>query len=71
MVPDGQGWGHKRGNCFYICILERILILRLNIWPISIKLGANISYVMGTQVYSNVGPSPLKRGDNHKSAEIG
>jgi hypothetical protein len=24
MVPKGQGWGHKRGNSFYICILERI-----------------------------------------------
>jgi hypothetical protein len=21
---EGQGWGHKRGNYFYICILERI-----------------------------------------------
>jgi hypothetical protein len=21
MVPEGQGWGHKRGNYFYNCIL--------------------------------------------------
>jgi hypothetical protein len=48
MVPKGQGGGHKRGNYFYIiCILERI------IWPISIKLGTNISCLMGIQVYSN------------------
>jgi hypothetical protein len=25
MVLEGQGEGHKRGNYFYICILERIL----------------------------------------------
>jgi hypothetical protein len=64
MVPDGQGRGHKRGNYFYICILERI-ILKWNIFPISIKLGTNISCMMGIQVYSNEGPSPLQRGNNH------
>jgi hypothetical protein len=37
----------KRGNYFYVCILERI------IWPISIKLGTNISCMMEIQVYSN------------------
>jgi hypothetical protein len=26
---------------------------------------------MGIEVYSNEGPSPLQRGDNHKSAKIG
>jgi hypothetical protein len=36
-----------------------------------IKLGTNISCMMGIQVYSNEGPSPLPRGDNHKSAKIG
>jgi hypothetical protein len=27
--------------------------------------------MMGIQVYSNGGPNPLQRGDNHKSAKIG
>jgi hypothetical protein len=35
------------------------------------KLGTNISCMMGIQVYSNEGPSPLQREDNHKSAKIG
>jgi hypothetical protein len=39
--------------------------------PIAIKLGTNISCMMGIQVYSNEVPSPLQRGDNHKSAKIG
>jgi hypothetical protein len=39
--------------------------------PISIKLGTDISCMMGIQVYSNEGPSPLQRGDNQKSAKIG
>jgi hypothetical protein len=38
---------------------------------IAIKLGKDISCMMGIQVYSNEGPSPLQRGDNHKSAKIG
>jgi hypothetical protein len=56
MVPKHQGGGHKRGNYFNICILER------NIWPISIKLGTNIFFMMGIQGYSNEGPSPLQMG---------
>jgi hypothetical protein len=36
-----------------------------------IKLGKNISSMMGIQVYSNEGPNPLQRGDNHKSTQIG
>jgi hypothetical protein len=64
MVPEGQDGGHKREDFFSICILERILIW--NIWPVSIKLGTNISCMMG--IYSNEGPSPLQRG-NHKSAK--
>jgi hypothetical protein len=39
--------------------------------PISIKLGTNISFIIGIQVYSNEGPNLLQREDNHKSAEIG
>jgi hypothetical protein len=60
MVPEDQSVEHKRGNYVYISILE-----------ISIKLGTNISCMMGIQVYSNEGPSPLQSGDNHKSAKIG
>jgi hypothetical protein len=39
--------------------------------PIAIKLITNISCMMGIQIYSNEGPSPLQRGDNHKCAKIG
>jgi hypothetical protein len=39
--------------------------------PITIKLGIDISCIMGIQVYSNEGSSPLQRGDDHKSAKIG
>jgi hypothetical protein len=35
--------------------------------PISIKLGTNISFMIGIQMYSNEGSSPLQRGDNHKN----
>jgi hypothetical protein len=37
-------------------------LLKLSIWPISNKFGTNISCLMGIQVYSNKGPSPLQRG---------
>jgi hypothetical protein len=40
-------------------------------WPIAIKLGTNISCMMGIQIYSSEGPSPLQRGDNYKSEKIG
>jgi hypothetical protein len=52
-----------------MCILEKHLSTQNN-WPISIKLGTNISCVMGIQVYSNKGQNPLQRVDNHKSAEL-
>jgi hypothetical protein len=39
--------------------------------PISIKLGTNISFMMGIQIYSKEGSSPLQRQDNHKNAKIG
>jgi hypothetical protein len=39
--------------------------------PIEIKLGKNISCMMGIQVYSNEGSNPLQRGDNHKNTQIG
>jgi hypothetical protein len=35
------------------------------------NLVQTLSCMMGIQVYSNEGPSPLQRGDNHKSAKIG
>jgi hypothetical protein len=61
MVPKGQGWGHKRGNYFYICILERIF-QNENIRLIAIKLGSNISCMIEIQIYSNEGSCPLQRG---------
>jgi hypothetical protein len=38
--------------------------------PISIKLDANHPWVKGTLNYTNKGPDPLQRGDNHKNAKI-
>jgi hypothetical protein len=35
------------------------------------KLGIKICCLMGIQVYSNEGPNPFQRGDNHKNAKIG
>jgi hypothetical protein len=51
-------------------ILKKKILSRTS-RPIAIKLGTKISCMMGIQVYSNEGPSPLQRGDNHKSAKIG
>jgi hypothetical protein len=59
MVPEGQVEGHKRGNYFYI----KFCILKIIAWPISIKLGTNISCMMEIKFYSNEGPSPLQRGE--------
>jgi hypothetical protein len=39
--------------------------------PNSIKLGTNFPWVKGIQVYSNKGPGPLQRGDNHKNVKMG
>jgi hypothetical protein len=39
--------------------------------PNSIKLGANYPLVKGIQVYSNKGPGPCHRGDNHKNVKMG
>jgi hypothetical protein len=36
-------------------------------WPNLIKLGTHYPWVKGIQVYSNRGPGPLLRGDNHKN----
>jgi hypothetical protein len=38
---------------------------KMKIFPISIKLGPNISCMMGIQVYSNEGRNPLQRGNNN------
>jgi hypothetical protein len=46
-------------------------LLKRNIYRISIKLGTNISCMMGIQVYSDEGPNPLQRGYHQKSAKIG
>jgi hypothetical protein len=39
--------------------------------PISIKLGTNHPWLKGIQNYTNKGPGPLQRGDNHKNATMG
>jgi hypothetical protein len=35
--------------------------------PISIKLGTNISCMIGSQIYSNEGSNPFQKVDNHKN----
>jgi hypothetical protein len=52
-------------------ILKKNILFSRTSRPIAIKLGTNISCMMGIQVHSNEGPSPFQRGDNHKSAKIG
>jgi hypothetical protein len=37
----------------------------------AIKLGTNTSCMMGVQIYSNEGPSPLQKGNIYKSEKIG
>jgi hypothetical protein len=37
---------------------------------ISIKLGTKHPWVKGIPIFSNKGPGPLHRGDNHKNANI-
>jgi hypothetical protein len=46
-------------------------LLKWNVWPISIKLGTNISCMMGNHVYPNEGPSPFQREDYNESVKIG
>jgi hypothetical protein len=38
--------------------------------PISIKLGTNYPWEKGILNFSNKGPGPLQRGDDHKNAKI-
>jgi hypothetical protein len=38
--------------------------------PISIKLGTNHLWVKEILDYTNKGPGPFQRGDNHKNAKI-
>jgi hypothetical protein len=38
--------------------------------PISIKLGTNDPLVNRILNYTNEGPGPFQRGDNHKNAKI-
>jgi hypothetical protein len=38
--------------------------------PISIKLGTNQPWVKEILNYTNKGPGPFQRGDNHKNAKI-
>jgi hypothetical protein len=39
--------------------------------PNLIKLGTNYPWVKGIQVYSNKGPGPFQRGNNHKYVKMG
>jgi hypothetical protein len=39
--------------------------------PILNRLATNHPWVKGIQVYSNKGPGPLQRGDNHKNIKMG
>jgi hypothetical protein len=41
-------------------------LLKGNIRPILIKLGTYISCMIGIQIHSNEGSSPLQRGDKRK-----
>jgi hypothetical protein len=65
MVP-GVGRGHNRE----MFILKKTLLQNQQA-NAAIKLCTEIFCMMGIQVYSNKCPSPLQRGDNHKSAKIG
>jgi hypothetical protein len=51
-------------------ILKKIFFSRTS-RPISIKLGINHTWVQKILNWSNKGPGPLERGDNHKNAKIG
>jgi hypothetical protein len=51
-------------------ILKKIFFSRTS-RPISIKLGTNHPWVKEILNYSNKGPGPLQRGDNHKNAKMG
>jgi hypothetical protein len=59
----GVGKGHNN--------IETKIFFSRTSRPFAIKLGTNISCMVGIQVYSSEGQSPLQRGDNHKSAKIG
>ena len=58
--------GTQEGELFLHLYIGKNL-LKWNIRPISIKLGTNISCMIGIQIYSNEGSCPLQRGDNHKN----
>jgi hypothetical protein len=51
-------------------IMKQIFFSRTS-WPISIKLGTNRPWVKGILNYSNKGPGPFQREDNHKNAKMG
>jgi hypothetical protein len=65
----GVGRGHNRENYIYIIMF----ILKKNSSPEPAgQFQSNLvqTYcMMGIQVYSNEGQSPLQRADNHKSAK--
>jgi hypothetical protein len=64
--PRGDNSGRVKIHWKFL----KIFFFRTN-WPNSIKLDKNCSWVKGIQVYSNKGPCPLQRGDNHKNVKMG
>jgi hypothetical protein len=38
--------------------------------PISIKFGSNYPWIKGIQIYSNKGPVPFQRGNNHNNVKM-
>jgi hypothetical protein len=51
--------------------LKNLRIFSRTSRPNSIKLNSNYPWVKGIQVYSNKGPGPFQRGDNHKNVKMG
>jgi hypothetical protein len=54
-----------------VFILKKKSLLQKQQSPISINLGTNHPWVKGILNYSNQGPGPIQRGDNHKTAKMG
>jgi hypothetical protein len=51
----GVGRGHSRETIFTYVYIEKIIFFSRTSRPIAIKLGTNISCMVGIQVYSNEG----------------
>jgi hypothetical protein len=70
MVPGG--WVEATmGKTLFICLLGETNLFSRTSRPISIKLGTNHPEITGIKNYTNQGPGPFQRGDNHKKGKIG